>query len=147
MKIPEKLLLESPDQRAVLSSGVDETVSVLTERLAGARTAVLFTGRRSAERCGALAAVEAAAKLAGCRLERFCDIEPEPCISTVEKMRAFLAAHQAEAVVGFLNAVLPPAAAVCSTRRRRHICRIRPKRRCRSTSAWTNIRRVIPKPS
>ena len=99
MKIPEELLTEAPGQRAVLCSGTDEAVSVLAERLAGVGTAALFTGRRSAERCGALAAVEAAAKLAGCRLARFSDIEPEPCIPTVEKMRAFLAAHPAEAVV------------------------------------------------
>lgn len=99
MKIPEELLLESPGQRAVLCSGADEAAAVAAERLAGAGLAVLFTGRNSAERCGALAAVERAAKLAGCRLERFSDIEPEPGTATVEKMRAFLAAHPADAVI------------------------------------------------
>ena len=99
MKIPEEWLLESPEQRVTLCSGADEAVSVLAERLVGVGTAVLFTGRASAERCGALAAVEAAARRAGCRIDRFSDIEPEPGIPTVEKMCAFLAAHPAEAVV------------------------------------------------
>ena len=99
MKIPEELLSEAPGQRAVLCSGADEAVSVLAERLAGVGVAVLFTGRNSAERYGALEAVERAAKLAGCHLERFSDIEPEPCIATVDKMRVFLAAHPAGAVV------------------------------------------------
>ena len=99
MKIPEELLLESPGQRVSLCSGADEAVAVLAKRLAGVGSAVLFTGRRSAERCGALAAVGQAAKLAGCRLEHFNEIEPEPCIATVEKMRAFLAAHPADAVI------------------------------------------------
>ena len=99
MTIPEELLLESPGQRVAICPGADEAVSVLAERLAGVGAAVLFTGRRSAERCGALAAVEEAARIARCRLDRFCDIEPEPGIPTVEKMRAFIAAHPAGAVV------------------------------------------------
>ena len=60
MTIPEELLQESPEQRVRLCSGADEAVAALTERLVGVGTAVLFTGRASAERCGALAAVEAA---------------------------------------------------------------------------------------
>ena len=99
MKIPEELLMEAPGQRVALCSDTDEAVSALTERLAGSKSAVLFTGRSSAERSGALVAVEQAAKLAKCRIERFGDIEPEPGIPTVEKMRAFLAAHPAETVV------------------------------------------------
>lgn len=99
MKIPEEFLTEAPGQRVVLCSGAEGAVSALAERLAGARTAVLFTGRRSAERSGALAAVERAAKLAECRFEHFCDIEPEPGIPSVEKMCAFLAAHPSDAVV------------------------------------------------
>ncbi len=99
MKIPEELLKESPDQRVNLCSGSEDAVSALTERLRGASSAVLFTGRGSAERSGALAAVEAASRCVGCRLERFSDIEPEPGIPTVERMRAFLAAHSADAVV------------------------------------------------
>ena len=99
MKIPEELLSESPAQRATLCSGADEVAPVLTERLVGVGTAVLFTGRASAERSGALAVVEAAAKRAGCAIARFSDIEPEPGIPTVEKMCAFIAAHPAEAVV------------------------------------------------
>ena len=99
MKIPEELLLEAPGQRVILCPGADDAASALTERLRGASSVVIFTGRGSAERSGALAAVERAAKLAGCRLERFSDIEPEPGIPTVEKMRAFIAAHPAEAVV------------------------------------------------
>jgi alcohol dehydrogenase class IV len=99
MKIPDELLQESPDQRVVFCPGTDDAVAALTERLVGVGTAVLFTGRTSAERCGALAAVEAASRRAGCRIERFSDIEPEPGIPTVEKMRAFLAAHPAGAVV------------------------------------------------
>lgn len=99
MVLPEELLRRSPDQRVAFCSGVDEAVSVLADRLAGAKSAVLFTGRASAERCGALAAVEDAAKRAKCRIERFCDIEPEPAVSTVEKMRDFLLAHPADAVL------------------------------------------------
>lgn len=99
MKIPEEFLREAPDQRVLFCSGADEAVSALAARLAGSGSAVLFTGRNSAERSGALAAVEAAAKRANCRLERFSDVEPEPGIPTVEKMRAFLAAHPAETVV------------------------------------------------
>ena len=90
---------ESPGQRVDLCSDADAAASVLAERLGGAASAVLFTGRNSAARCGALTAVERAAKLAGCRLEYFCDIEPEPGIATVDKMRAFLAAHPADTVV------------------------------------------------
>ena len=99
MKIPDELLQESPDQQVVFCSGTDAAVATLAERLAGVGTAVLFTGRASAERCGALAAVETASRRVGCRLERFSDIEPEPGIPTVEKMRAFLAAYPAGAVV------------------------------------------------
>ena len=99
MKIPEELLQKAPGQRVFLCSGSDEAESVLAKRLAGCGAAVLFTGRHSAERCGAAPMIERAAKLSGCRLERFSDIEPEPGIPTVEKMRAFLAAHPAETVV------------------------------------------------
>ena len=99
MKIPEELLQEAPGQRVYLCSGADEASSVLAKRLAGCGAAVLFTGRHSAERCGAASAIERAAKLAGCRLERFSDIEPEPGIPTVEKMRAFLDVHRSETVV------------------------------------------------
>ncbi|MBP5531215.1 MAG: iron-containing alcohol dehydrogenase [Lentisphaeria bacterium] len=99
MKIPEELLRESPGQRVALCADDGSVATVLAERLAGAGTAVLFTGRHSADHCGAAAAVERAAKLSGCRIERFSDIEPEPGIATVDKMRAFLSAHPSDAVV------------------------------------------------
>ena len=99
MKIPEEVLRESPGQNAVFCPNAAAAVESLSARLSGVGCAALFTGRRSAERCGALAAVEEAAKRAGCRIVRFCDIEPEPSIATVEKMRVFLAENPADAVL------------------------------------------------
>ena len=99
MKIPEELLRGSPGQRVVLCPGAEDAVAALAGRLSGAGSAVLFTGRNSADRCRAAAAVERAAKLSECRIERFGDIEPEPCMATVEKMRTFLSAHPVDAVV------------------------------------------------
>ena len=99
MEIPEELLQESPGQRVIVCHGADDASVALAKRLSGAGSAVLFTGRNSADRCGASAAAEKAAALAGCRLERFSDIEPEPAVSTVEKMRDFLSAHPVDAIV------------------------------------------------
>jgi len=99
MNIPEGLLDEAPEQRAILCSDADDAVTALAERLRGLAAVVLFTGRGSAERSGALAAVEAAARRAGCKLERFSEIEPEPATSTVERMRDYLRRHPADAVV------------------------------------------------
>jgi len=99
MKIPEELLLESPGQRVIFCRGTDEVAAALAGRLVGVKSAILFTGKNSADRCGAAAVAEKAAGQVGCRFERFREIEPEPCIRTVEKMRSFLAAHPADAVV------------------------------------------------
>ena len=94
----EKLLSEAPGQHVVL--GDTERCGVeLEKRLAGHASAVLFTGRHSAERCGAYAVVAEAAKRASCRLAHFNAIEPEPCIGTVLAMRDFLAAERPEVVI------------------------------------------------
>ena len=98
MTAAEKLLSEAPAQRVLLCearSCGDELVKILY----GHASAVLFTGRRSAERCGAYAAVVGAAERASCRLARFNAIEPEPGMETVLAMRDFIAAEKPEVVV------------------------------------------------
>ena len=94
----EKLLSEAPGQRVVLCDA-ECCGRELEKRLAGHASAVLFTGRRSAERCGAYTAVVEAAKRASCRLAHFNAIEPEPCMETVFAMRDFLAAERPEVVI------------------------------------------------
>ena len=98
MMTAEQLLSGAPGQRAVLCDAQDCGVE-LGKRLAAHTSAVLFTGRRSAERCGAYPVVAEAAKRASCRLAHFNAIEPEPCMDTVLAMRDFLAAERPEAVV------------------------------------------------
>lgn len=95
----EKLLNEAPGQRVVFSASRSESDAALAEVFRGRRFAALFTGRMSAVRCGAFAAVEGAARRAGCRLGVFSEIEPEPSIATVEKMRAFLSDEGPELVL------------------------------------------------
>ena len=101
MKIPEELLHESPDQRVVLCSGAADAVAALSGRLsgAGAATVALFTGYDSAERSGALAIVEEAARCAGCCVDRFAGIWPEPDTDKVGDMKDFLDADPFDAVI------------------------------------------------
>ena len=81
-------LQESPKQRVIFDGDPQETFASLLKGATG--RVVLFTGATGAERCGALAPFEAAAKSVGCTVDRFSEIEPEPAIPTIMKMREFL---------------------------------------------------------
>ena len=98
MTAAEKLLSEAPDQRVVLCDA-QSCGGEVEKLLSGHASAVLFTGRRSAERCGAYSVVAEAAKRASCRLAHFNAIEPEPGMDTVLAMRDFLAAERPGVVV------------------------------------------------
>ena len=99
MNTAVSLLRESPGQDVAFCPGVVDLKHALSEAFDGRRTAVLFTGRVSAERCGAYAAVAEAAAAAGCRLFHFRDIEPEPDTTAIAAMRDFLDAHPADMVL------------------------------------------------
>ena len=98
MMTAERLLSGSPGQRAMVCTAA-ECGGELAKLLAGHTSVVLFTGRRSAERCGAYSVIAEAAKSASCRLAHFNAIEPEPCMDTVLAMRDFLASERPEVVV------------------------------------------------
>ena len=98
MAAVEKSLSEAPGQQVVLGDKAS-CAAELRRLLDGRSVAALFTGRHSAERCGAYPVVAEAAKAASCRLAHFNAIEPEPCIDTVIAMRDFLAAEHPDIVL------------------------------------------------
>ena len=68
----------------------DDAIVALRDLLAGAGRLAVFTGRHSADRCGAWSDFTTAAGLAGADWRRFSEIEPEPGVETVAAMTAFL---------------------------------------------------------
>src|SRR5574344_1811105 len=75
--------------------------AMLAEKLAGfpAGSVTVVTGRHSADADGSWIACETALRCAHRKVFRFKEIESEPSVDTVEKMRSFLAETRPAAVI------------------------------------------------
>ncbi len=93
-----KMLDQYPDTTIVFGDSCFTDFEYLIRKLGTEKIAV-FTGRGSADRCGAWKKLLNSQTYTGVELVRFSEIEPEPCVDTVAKMIDFLAAEQPDEVV------------------------------------------------
>ena len=79
----------------------DDSLAMLEELMLqkACRRVAVFTGRSSADRSGAWAALLAALRYTDCAVVRFKDIPAEPDMQTVENMRRFLIQEQPDCVI------------------------------------------------
>ena len=92
----ENLFSNLPDQ--TFAFGPEQCKTVLTKVFEKAHKVALFTGRNSADLCGAAQFVSDTAEECGVELFRWKDIPPEPDIDTVLAMRDFLISCKADTV-------------------------------------------------
>lgn len=92
----KQLLNSIPDQ--TFATGPEECQKTLTGIFDKAEKVVLFTGRHSADACGAAQFVVQTAEESAVELFRWKDIPPEPDINTVLAMRDFLLESGADTV-------------------------------------------------
>ena len=85
-----------PDQ--TIAFGPEKCKTLLASLFDSAENVVFFTGRNSADRCGAASFVTETAEECGVNLFRWNHIQPEPDIETVLAMRDFLQKHNADTV-------------------------------------------------
>jgi alcohol dehydrogenase class IV len=88
-----------PDTTIVFGDSVFTDFEYLMGKL-GAKKVVVFTGRNSADKCGAWKKLLNSFTHVNTAVKRFSDIEPEPNIHTVAKMIEFLAEEQPDEVIG-----------------------------------------------